>query len=156
MNGKMLTGRNVAHKHIADMLAKGEKLPTDFTNRVTHYVGSINLVRDEVVSPTDPTTATYMDKFTEAILVQTGLIAVVGKAERGPVAIESIKKRKSTHLVAVGGVAYLAPKAIRGSKALTFEDLGTEVIYEFNMKDMPVTVMVDNSGTSIHKAGPAE
>ena len=156
LNGKMLTGRDAAHKRIADMLAKGEKLPIDFTNRVIYYVGPVDPVRDEVVGPAGPTTATRMDKFTETMLAQTGLIAMVGKAERGPVAIESIKKHKSAYLMAVGGAAYLVSKAIRGSKVLAFEDLGMEAIYEFDVKDMPVTVAVDSSGTSVHKTGPAE
>ncbi|WP_426398094.1 fumarate hydratase [Ralstonia sp. R-29] len=156
LNGKMLTGRDAAHKRIADMLTKGEKLPIDFTNRVIYYVGPVDPVRDEVVGPAGPTTATRMDKFTETMLAQTGLIAMVGKAERGPVAIESIKKHKSAYLMAVGGAAYLVSKAIRGSKVLAFEDLGMEAIYEFDVKDMPVTVAVDSSGTSVHKTGPAE
>lgn len=156
LNGKMLTGRDAAHKRIADMLARGEKLPIDFTNRVIYYVGPVDPVRDEVVGPAGPTTATRMDKFTETMLAQTGLIAMVGKAERGPVAIESIKKHKSAYLMAVGGAAYLVSKAIRGSKVLAFEDLGMEAIYEFDVKDMPVTVAVDSSGTSVHKTGPAE
>lgn len=156
LNGKMLTGRDAAHKRIADMLAKGEKLPIDFTNRVIYYVGPVDPVRDEVVGPAGPTTATRMDKFTETMLAQTGLNAMVGKAERGPVAIESIKKHKSAYLMAVGGAAYLVSKAIRGSKVLAFEDLGMEAIYEFDVKDMPVTVAVDSSGTSVHKTGPAE
>ncbi|GCB05931.1 fumarate hydratase [Ralstonia sp. SET104] len=156
LNGKMLTGRDAAHKRIADMLARGEKLPIDFTNRVIYYVGPVDPVRDEVVGPAGPTTATRMDKFTETMLAQTGLIAMVGKAERGPVAIESIQKHKSAYLMAVGGAAYLVSKAIRGSKVLAFEDLGMEAIYEFDVKDMPVTVAVDSSGTSVHKTGPAE
>ena len=156
LNGKMLTGRDAAHKRIADMLAKGEKLPIDFTNRVIYYVGPVDPVRDEVVGPAGPTTATRMDKFTETMLAQTGLIAMVGKAERGPVAIEAIQKHKSAYLMAVGGAAYLVSKAIRGSKVLAFEDLGMEAIYEFDVKDMPVTVAVDSSGTSVHKTGPAE
>lgn len=156
LNGKMLTGRDAAHKRIADMLAKGEKLPIDFTNRVIYYVGPVDPVRDEVVGPAGPTTATRMDKFTDTMLSQTGLIAMIGKAERGPVAIESIQKHKSAYLMAVGGAAYLVSKAIRGAKVLAFEDLGMEAIYEFDVKDMPVTVAVDSSGTSVHKTGPAE
>ncbi|CAJ0821607.1 fumarate hydratase [Ralstonia flaminis] len=156
LNGKMLTGRDAAHKRIADMLAKGEKLPLDFTNRVIYYVGPVDPVRDEVVGPAGPTTATRMDKFTETMLSQTGLIAMVGKAERGPAAIEAIQKHKSAYLMAVGGAAYLVSKAIRGAKVLAFEDLGMEAIYEFDVKDMPVTVAVDSSGTSVHKTGPAE
>ena len=156
LNGKMLTGRDAAHKRIADMLARGEQLPMDFTNRVIYYVGPVDPVRDEVVGPAGPTTATRMDKFTETMLAKTGLIAMVGKAERGPVAIEAIQKHKSAYLMAVGGAAYLVSKAIRGSKVLAFEDLGMEAIYEFDVKDMPVTVAVDSSGTSVHKTGPAE
>jgi len=156
LNGKMLTGRDAAHKRIADMLARGEQLPIDFTNRVIYYVGPVDPVRDEVVGPAGPTTATRMAKFTETMLAKTGLIAMVGKAERGPVAIEAIQKHKSAYLMAVGGAAYLVSKAIRGSKVLAFEDLGMEAIYEFDVKDMPVTVAVDSSGTSVHKTGPAE
>ncbi|MGC5800974.1 fumarate hydratase [Ralstonia pseudosolanacearum] len=156
LNGKMLTGRDAAHKRIADMLARGEQLPIDFTNRVIYYVGPVDPVRNEVVGPAGPTTATRMDKFTETMLAKTGLIAMVGKAERGPVAIEAIQKHKSAYLMAVGGAAYLVSKAIRGAKVLAFEDLGMEAIYEFDVKDMPVTVAVDSAGTSVHKTGPAE
>ncbi|MEN2474248.1 fumarate hydratase [Burkholderia stabilis] len=156
LSGKMLTGRDAAHKRIADMLAKGEKLPVDFTNRVIYYVGPVDPVRDEVVGPAGPTTATRMDKFTETMLAQTGLISMVGKAERGPVAIEAIKKHKAAYLMAVGGAAYLVSKAIRGAKVLAFEDLGMEAIYEFDVQDMPVTVAVDSSGTSVHQTGPKE
>ena len=156
LNGKMLTGRDAAHKRIQDMLAKGEPLPVDFRNRVIYYVGPVDPVRDEVVGPAGPTTATRMDKFTDMMLEKTGLIAMIGKAERGPVAIESIQRHKSAYLMAVGGAAYLVSKAIRGSKVLAFEDLGMEAIYEFDVKDMPVTVAVDSSGTSVHKTGPAE
>ena len=156
LSGKMLTGRDAAHKRIADMLAKGEKLPVDFTNRVIYYVGPVDPVRDEAVGPAGPTTATRMDKFTETMLAQTGLISMIGKAERGPVAIEAIKKHKAAYLMAVGGAAYLVSKAIREAKVLAFEDLGMEAIYEFDVKDMPVTVAVDSNGTSVHKTGPAE
>ncbi|WP_321817952.1 MULTISPECIES: fumarate hydratase [unclassified Paraburkholderia] len=156
LSGKMLTGRDAAHKRIADMLAKGEKLPVDFKNRVIYYVGPVDPVRDEVVGPAGPTTATRMDKFTELMLSQTGLISMVGKAERGPVAIEAIQKHKAAYLMAVGGAAYLVSKAIRGSKVVAFEDLGMEAIYEFDVQDMPVTVAVDSSGTSVHKTGPSE
>ncbi|MDC6295521.1 fumarate hydratase [Ralstonia pseudosolanacearum] len=156
LNGKMLTGRDAAHKRIADMLARGEQLPIDFTNRVIYYVGPVDPVRNEVVGPAGPTTATRMDKFTETMLAKTGLIAMVGKAERGLVAIEAIQKHKSAYLMAVGGAAYLVSKAIRGAKVLAFEDLGMEAIYEFDVKDMPVTVAVDSAGTSVHKTGPAE
>ena len=156
LSGKMLTGRDAAHKRIADMLAKGEKLPVDFTNRVIYYVGPVDPVRDEVVGPAGPTTATRMDKFTETMLSQTGLISMIGKAERGPVAIEAIKKHKAAYLMAVGGAAYLVSKAIRGAKVLAFEDLGMEAIYEFDVTDMPVTVAVDSTGTSVHETGPKE
>jgi fumarate hydratase class I len=156
LNGKMLTGRDAAHKRIQDMLAKGEKLPVDFTNRVIYYVGPVDPVRDEIVGPAGPTTATRMDKFTEMMLAQTGLISMVGKAERGPVAIEAIKKHKSAYLMAVGGAAYLVAKAIKGAKIVGFADLGMEAIYEFDVKDMPVTVAVDSTGISAHQTGPQE
>jgi fumarate hydratase, class I len=156
LNGKMLTGRDAAHKRIQDMLKKGETLPVDFTNRVIYYVGPVDPVRDEVVGPAGPTTATRMDGFTEMMLAQTGLIAMVGKAERGPVAIEAIRKHKSAYLMAVGGAAYLVAKAIKGAKVVGFADLGMEAIYEFDVKDMPVTVAVDAGGTSAHVTGPKE
>jgi fumarate hydratase, class I len=156
LNGKLLTGRDAAHKRIQDMLAAGQKLPVDFTNRVIYYVGPVDPVRDEVVGPAGPTTATRMDKFTEMMLAQTGLISMVGKAERGPVAIEAIKKYRSAYLMAVGGAAYLVAKAIKGAKVVGFADLGMEAIYEFDVKDMPVTVAVDSAGTSVHSTGPAE
>ena len=154
LNGKMLTGRDAAHKRIQDMLAKGEPLPVDFTNRVIYYVGPVDPVRDEVVGPAGPTTATRMDKFTRMMLEKTGLIAMVGKAERGPVAIEAIKDNKSAYLMAVGGSAYLVSKAIKAAKVLAFADLGMEAIYEFDVVDMPVTVAVDAGGTSAHIEGP--
>ncbi len=156
LNGRMLTGRDAAHKRIADMLAKGEKLPVDFTNRVIYYVGPVDPVRDEVVGPAGPTTATRMDKFTEMMLAQTGLISMVGKSERGPAAIEAIRKHKSAYLMAVGGAAYLVSKAIKAAKVVGFEDLGMEAIYEFDVVDMPVTVAVDAGGTSVHNTGPKE
>lgn len=156
LNGKMLTGRDAAHKRIQDMLAKGEKLPVDFKNRVIYYVGPVDPVRDEVVGPAGPTTATRMDKFTDMMLEKTGLIAMVGKAERGPIAIESIKNNKSAYLMAVGGAAYLVSKAIKGAKVVGFADLGMEAIYEFDVSDMPVTVAVDSSGISVHNTGPKE
>ncbi len=156
LSGKMLTGRDAAHKRIEDMLAKGEKLPVDFTNRVIYYVGPVDPVRDEVVGPAGPTTATRMDKFTETMLAKTGLIGMIGKAERGPTAIEAIRKHKAVYLMAVGGAAYLVAKAIRKQKVLAFADLGMEAIYEFEVKDMPVTVAVDASGTSVHNTGPGE
>ena len=156
LNGKMLTGRDAAHKRIQEMLAKGEPLPVDFKNRVIYYVGPVDPVRDEVVGPAGPTTATRMDKFTDMMLEQTGLIAMVGKAERGPVAIESIKNHKSAYLMAVGGAAYLVSKAIKGAKVVGFADLGMEAIYEFDVSDMPVTVAVDSHGISVHNTGPKE
>ena len=156
LNGKMLTGRDAAHKRIQGMLAKGEKLPVDFTNRVIYYVGPVDPVGDEAVGPAGPTTATRMDGFTEMMLAETGLIAMIGKAERGPVAIEAIKKHKSAYLMAVGGAAYLVSKAIKTAKVVGFEDLGMEAIYEFDVVDMPVTVAVDAGGTSAHITGPAE
>ncbi|MAK55346.1 MAG: fumarate hydratase [Pusillimonas sp.] len=156
LSGKMLTGRDAAHKRIQEMLEKGEPLPVDFTNRVIYYVGPVDPVREEVVGPAGPTTATRMDKFTDMMLEKTGLIAMIGKAERGPVAIEAISKHKSAYLMAVGGSAYLVSKAIRGAKVVGFEDLGMEAIYEFEVKDMPVTVAVDATGTSVHQTGPKE
>ena len=156
LNGKMLTGRDAAHKRIQDMLAKGEALPVDFTNRVIYYVGPVDPVGNEAVGPAGPTTATRMDKFTDMMLEQTGLIAMIGKAERGPVAIESIKNHKSAYLMAVGGAAYLVSKAIKTAKVVGFADLGMEAIYEFDVVDMPVTVAVDSGGTSAHITGPAE
>jgi len=154
LSGKMLTGRDAAHKRIQDMLAKGEKLPVDFTNRVIYYVGPVDPVRDEVVGPAGPTTATRMDKFTEMMLAQTGLIGMIGKAERGPTGIDAIKKHKSAYLMAVGGAAYLVSKAIRHAEVVGFADLGMEAIYEFEIADMPVTVAVDSVGVSVHNTGP--
>jgi fumarate hydratase class I len=158
LSGKLLTGRDAAHKRIADLYAKGEKLPegVDFANRFIYYVGPVDPVRDEVVGPAGPTTATRMDKFTDLMLDKTGLIGMIGKAERGPAAIESIKKHKAVYLMAVGGAAYLVAKAIKASKVLAFADLGMEAIYEFEVKDMPVIVAVDANGTSVHETGPAE
>jgi fumarate hydratase, class I len=156
LNGKMLTGRDAAHKRIQDMLAKGEKLPVDFSNRVIYYVGPVDPVRDEVMGPAGPTTATRMDKFTEMMLAQTGLIGMIGKAERGPTGIEAIRKHKSAYLMAVGGAAYLVAKAIKHATVVGFADLGMEAIYEFDVSDMPVTVAVDSAGTSVHNTGPRE
>jgi len=156
LNGKLLTGRDAAHKRITDMLAKGDALPVDFRNRVIYYVGPVDPVRDEVVGPAGPTTATRMDKFTETMLGKTGLIAMVGKAERGPVAIEAIRRHRAAYLMAVGGAAYLVSKAITRSRVLAFPDLGMEAIYEFEVKDMPVTVAVDSKGESVHQTGPRE
>ncbi|MFN8867436.1 MAG: fumarate hydratase [Pseudomonadota bacterium] len=156
LNGRMLTGRDAAHKRIQDMLARGEPLPVDFTNRVIYYVGPVDPVRDEVVGPAGPTTATRMDKFTEMMLARTGQRAMVRNAERGPAAIEAIRRHKSAYLMAVGGAAYLVAKAIRGARVVGFADLGMEAIYEFDVRDMPVTVAVDSSGTSVHQTGPRE
>jgi fumarate hydratase, class I len=156
LSGRMLTGRDAAHKRIQDMLARGEKLPVDFNNRVIYYVGPVDPVRDEVVGPAGPTTATRMDKFTEMMLSQTGLLAMVGKAERGPAAIAAIRQHKSAYLMAVGGAAYLVAKAIKAARVVGFSDLGMEAIYEFELKDMPVTVAVDSGGTSVHNTGPRE
>ena len=158
LSGKMLTGRDAAHKRIKDMLDKGEPLPdgVDFTNRFIYYVGPVDAVREEVVGPAGPTTATRMDKFTELMLAETGLIGMVGKAERGPVAIESIQKHKAVYLMAVGGAAYLVSKAIINSRVVAFEDLGMEAIHEFEVKDMPVTVAVDVNGNAVHQSGPQQ
>jgi fumarate hydratase class I len=155
LSGKMLTGRDAAHKRIQEMLSRGEKLPVDFAGRVIYYVGPVDPVRDEVVGPAGPTTSTRMDKFTEMMLAETGLFAMIGKAERGPVAIEAIRKHRSAYLMGVGGAAYLVSKAIRKARVLGFADLGMEAIYEFEVKDMPVTVAVDANGTSVHETGPA-
>ncbi|MCW8889331.1 MAG: fumarate hydratase [Sedimenticola sp.] len=158
LSGKLLTGRDAAHKRIQDMLAKGESLPegVDFKNRFIYYVGPVDPVRDEVVGPAGPTTSTRMDAFTDMMLGETGLIGMVGKAERGPAAIESIKKHGAVYLMAVGGAAFLVSKAIRSSRMVAFEDLGMEAIREFEVEDMPVTVAVDSKGTSVHQTGPAE
>jgi fumarate hydratase class I len=156
LSGKLLTGRDAAHKRLTDMLNRGEKLPVDFTNRFIYYVGPVDPVRDEAVGPAGPTTATRMDKFTRQMLEQTGLLGMVGKAERGPAAIEAIRDNKAVYLMAVGGAAYLVSKAIRSSRVMAFQDLGMEAIYEFEVKDMPVTVAVDSNGTSVHQTGPAE
>ena len=156
LSGKLLTGRDAAHKRIQEFLEQKRPLPVDFTNRVIYYVGPVDPVRDEVVGPAGPTTSTRMDKFTDMMLGKTGLIGMVGKAERGPAAIEAIRKHKAAYLMAVGGAAYLVAKAIRKSRVLAFEDLGMEAIYEFEVHDMPVTVAVDADGTSVHNTGPAE
>jgi fumarate hydratase class I len=156
LSGKLLTGRDAAHKRIQEFLESNRPLPVDFKNRVIYYVGPVDPVRDEVVGPAGPTTSTRMDKFTDTMLGKTGLIAMIGKAERGPAAIESIRKHKAAYLMAVGGAAYLVAKAIRKSRVLAFEDLGMEAIYEFEVQDMPVTVAVDANGTSVHTTGPAE
>jgi fumarate hydratase, class I len=154
LSGKLLTGRDAAHKRMVDMIAKGEELPVDFTNRFIYSVGPVDPVGDEVVGPAGPTTATRMDKFTRTMLEKTGLIGMVGKAERGDTAIEAIKDNKAVYLMAVGGAAYLVSKAIRKSRVAAFEDLGMEAIYEFEVEDMPVTVAVDSNGESVHKTGP--
>ena len=158
LTGKLLTGRDAAHKRIADLFANGQDLPpgVDFTNRVIYYVGPVDPVRDEVVGPAGPTTATRMDKFTEMMLEKTGLIAMIGKAERGPVGLEAIRRHKAAYLMAVGGAAYLVSKAIRGSRCIAFDDMGMEAIYEFTVEDMPVTVAVDAAGNNVHETGPAE
>ncbi|MFQ3231187.1 fumarate hydratase [Reinekea sp.] len=154
LSGKMYTGRDAAHKRMVDMINKGEKLPVDLTNKVIYYVGPVDAVRDEAVGPAGPTTATRMDKFTDTVLEHTGLIGMVGKAERGPIAIESIKKHKASYMMAVGGAAYLVSKAIRSAKVVAFEDLGMEAIYEFELDEMPVTLAVDTNGESVHQTGP--
>jgi fumarate hydratase, class I len=156
LSGKILTGRDAGHKRLVDMMSKGEKLPVDFTNRLIYYVGPVDPVRDEVCGPAGPTTASRMDKFVEPMLAQTGLIGMIGKAARGPVAIESIRKHGALYCIAVGGAAYLVSKAIRSARVLAFPELGMEAIYEFEVKDMPVTVAVDPAGHSIHESGPAE
>jgi fumarate hydratase class I len=158
LNGKLLTGRDAAHKRIADLFASGEGLPpgVDFTNRIIYYVGPVDAVRDEAVGPAGPTTATRMDKFTEMMLAKTGLIAMIGKAERGPTGLEAIRKHRAAYLMAVGGAAYLVSKAIRSSRVVAFEDLGMEAIYEFEVEEMPVTVAVDAEGHNVHESGPRE
>jgi fumarate hydratase class I len=156
LSGKLLTGRDAAHKRMVDMLAKGEKLPVDFNGRFIYYVGPVDPVRDEVVGPAGPTTATRMDKFTETMLAETGLIGMIGKSERGKVAIEAIRKHGAVYLMAVGGAAYLVSKAIKASRVVAFADLGMEAIYEFEVQDMPVTVAVDARGNSVHEIGPRE
>jgi fumarate hydratase class I len=158
LSGKLLTGRDAAHKRIADLVAKGAGLPegVDFRNRFIYYVGPVDPVRGEAVGPAGPTTATRMDKFTELMLEKTGLLGMVGKAERGPSAIEAIRKHRAVYLIAVGGAAYLVSKAIKAARVVAFPDLGMEAIYEFEVEDMPVTVAVDANGTSVHSTGPAE
>jgi fumarate hydratase class I len=154
LTGTILTGRDAAHKRIQEMLAKGEKLPVDFTNKFIYYVGPVDAIGDEAVGPAGPTTATRMDKFTEMMLAETGLLGTIGKAERGSATVESIKNHKSVYLMAVGGAAYLVSKAIKKAKVVAFEDMGMEAIYEFEVEDMPVTVAVDSSGESAHVTGP--
>ncbi len=158
LNGRLLTGRDAAHKRIADLYASGEGLPpgVDFTDRIIYYVGPVDPVRDEAVGPAGPTTATRMDKFTEMMLEKTGLIAMIGKAERGPTGLEAIRKHKAAYLMAVGGAAYLVSKAIRSSRVVAFAELGMEAIYEFDVEQMPVTVAVDAAGNNVHETGPRE
>jgi fumarate hydratase class I len=156
LSGKLLTGRDAAHKRMVDMLAKGEKLPVDFSGRFIYYVGPVDPVRDEVVGPAGPTTATRMDKFTDSMLAMTGLIGMIGKAERGKTGIEAIRKHGAVYLIAIGGAAYLVAKAIKQAHVVAFADLGMEAIYEFEVQDMPVTVAVDAQGRSVHETGPAE
>lgn len=154
LSGHMLTGRDAAHKRLIDMIDKGEPLPVDFTNRVIYYVGPVDPVRDEVVGPAGPTTATRMDKFTRTLLEKSGLVGMIGKAERGKAAIDAIRDNKVVSMIAVGGAAYLVAKAIKEAKVLAFADLGMEAIYEFTVQDMPVTVSVDARGESVHIEGP--
>jgi fumarate hydratase class I len=156
LTGKLLTGRDAAHQRLTEMLSRGEKLPVDFSGRFIYYVGPVDPVREEVVGPAGPTTATRMDKFTRQMLAETGLLGMVGKAERGPAAIDAIREFGAVYLMAVGGAAYLVSKAIHGSRLVAFGDLGMEAIYEFDVRDMPVTVAVDSKGTSVHQTGPAE
>ena len=156
LSGKILTGRDAAHKRMTDMIGKGEALPVDFTNRFIYYVGPVSAVRDEVVGPAGPTTSSRMDPFTETMLAKTGLIGMIGKSERGVTGLEAIKKHRAVYCIAVGGAAYLVSKAIRGSRVVAFADLGMEAIHEFEVKDMPVTVAVDAEGNAVHKTGPAQ
>jgi fumarate hydratase class I len=158
LSGRMLTGRDAAHKRISDLLASGMGLPAgvDFTNRFIYYVGPVDPVRDEIVGPAGPTTATRMDMFTEMMLANTGLLGMIGKAERGPAGIDAIRRHKAVYLMAVGGAAYLVSKAIRSSRIVAFPDLGMEAIYEFEVENMPVTVAVDAEGTAVHTTGPAK
>ncbi|MGH8681637.1 MAG: fumarate hydratase [Burkholderiales bacterium] len=155
LSGRLLTGRDAAHKRLADLLAKGAPLPVDFRNRFIYYVGPVDAVRDEAVGPAGPTTSSRMDRFVEPMLAQAGLLGMIGKSERGAAATESITKHKAVYCIAVGGAAYLISKAIRSSRVLAFADLGMEAIHEFEVKDMPVTVAVDSAGSAVHKSGPA-
>jgi fumarate hydratase class I len=156
LSGKILTGRDAVHKRIVNLLDEGKKLPVDLQGRFIYYVGPVDPVRDEAVGPAGPTTATRMDKFTDQMLEQTGLLGMIGKAERGDEAIESIKRHQSVYLMAVGGAAYLVSEAIVSAEVIAFAELGMEAVYEFEVKDMPVTVAVDSQGVSVHKTGPAE
>ncbi len=156
LTGRILTGRDAAHQRLADLIARGEKLPVDFTNRFIYYVGPVEAVRDEVVGPAGPTTSRRMDKFMDTMLGKTGMLGSIGKSERGKQAIEAIKRHQGIHLIAVGGAAYLVSKAIRASRVLAFQDLGMEAIHEFEVRDMPVTVAVDTTGDAAHESGPRE
>lgn len=156
LSGKLLTGRDAAHRRLSEMAARGEALPVDFSNRFIYYVGPVDPVRDEAVGPAGPTTATRMDRYTDFMLEHTGLLGMIGKAERGAATVDSIRRHHSVYLIAVGGAAYLVSKAIKGSRVVAFEDLGMEAIYEFEVQDMPVTVAVDAQGHSVHLSGPAE
>ncbi len=156
ISGKLLTGRDAAHRRLQEMAARGEPLPVDFTNRFIYYVGPVDPVRDEVMGPAGPTTATRMDRFTYFMLEQTGLLGMIGKAERGDTTVAAIKRHQSVYLIAIGGAAYLVSKAIKSSRVAAFADLGMEAIYEFEVEDMPVTVAVDSQGHSVHHSGPAE
>jgi fumarate hydratase class I len=156
LTGRILTGRDAAHKRLVDLIAKGEKLPVDLANRLIYYVGPVDAVRDEVVGPAGPTTSRRMDKFMETMLARTGLLGSIGKSERGVQAVEALKRHRGVHLIAVGGAAYLVSKAIRASRVLAFQDLGMEAIHEFEVRDMPVTVAVDTHGNAAHEIGPRE
>ncbi|MDX7953961.1 fumarate hydratase C-terminal domain-containing protein, partial [Lichenihabitans sp. Uapishka_5] len=155
LSGRMLTGRDAAHKRMMEMIARGEPLPVDLKDRALYYVGPVDAVRDEVVGPAGPTTATRMDPFTDTVLDATGLLVMIGKAERGPAAIEAIRRHGAAYLIAVGGAAYLVSKAVRSARVLAFADLGMEAIHEFVVADMPVTVAVDATGASVHQTGPS-
>ena len=156
LSGRILTGRDAAHKRLIDLIEKEQSLPVDFTNRFIYYVGPVDAVGDEVIGPAGPTTATRMDRFVDTLLAESGMLGMIGKAERGDVAIEAIKANNAVSLIAVGGAAYLIAKSITEAKLITFEDLGMEAIYEFEVKDMPVTVAVDSRGNSVHKQGPTQ
>ena len=156
LNGRILTGRDAAHKRLTDMMGRGEKLPVDLTNRLIYYVGPVDPVPGEVVGPAGPTTSRRMDKFMDAMLGKTGMLGSIGKSERGAQAVEDIKRHKGVHLIAVGGAAYLVAKAIHGARVVAFEDLGMEAVREFDVKDMPVTVAVDAGGNAVHESGPRE
>jgi fumarate hydratase class I len=156
LSGKLLTGRDAAHKRLTEMASRGEPLPVDFSNRFIYYVGPVDPVRGEAVGPAGPTTATRMDRFTDFMLDNTGLLGMIGKAERGEETIQAIKRHQSVYLIAVGGAAYLVSRAIKTAKVVAFADLGMEAIYEFEVEDMPVTVAVDTHGESVHVSGPAE